>query len=99
MGRIYTHWKGMSDLARTEFDAVLKKDPKFFPAIIGLGDIAFHRQRFYAEFFQFGARRLAHFHFARAQHDVRACFGKPARHLQTDAGGAASDDADMAFKV
>ena len=40
MGRIYTHWKGMSDLARTEFDAVLKKDPKFYPALIGLGDIA-----------------------------------------------------------
>ncbi len=40
MGRIYTHWKGMGDLARTEFDAVLKKDPKFFPALIGLGDIA-----------------------------------------------------------
>lgn len=40
MGRIYTHWKGMSDLAKTEFEAVLKKDPRFFPAIIGLGDVA-----------------------------------------------------------
>ncbi len=40
MGRIYTHWKGMSDLARTEFEAVLKKDPKFYPALIGLGDVA-----------------------------------------------------------
>ncbi len=40
MGRIYTHWKGMSDMARTEFDAVLKKDPKFYPALIGLGDVA-----------------------------------------------------------
>ena len=40
MGRIYTNWKGMSDLARTEFEAVLKKDPKFFPALIGQGDIA-----------------------------------------------------------
>lgn len=40
MGRIYTTWKGMSDLARTEFEAVLKRDPKFFPAIIGLGDVA-----------------------------------------------------------
>ena len=40
MGRIYTNWKGMSDLARTEFEAVLKRDPKFFPALVGQGDIA-----------------------------------------------------------
>lgn len=40
MGRIYTNWKGMSDLARTEFEAVLKRDPKFFPALIGLADVA-----------------------------------------------------------
>jgi Tfp pilus assembly protein PilF len=46
MGRIYTHWKGMSDLARTEFEAVLKKDPKFFPAIIGMGDVARVKQDF-----------------------------------------------------
>lgn len=46
MGRIYTHWKGMSDLARTEFEAVLKKDPKFYPAIIGLGDVARVKQDF-----------------------------------------------------
>ena len=46
MGRIYTHWKGMTDLARTEFEAVLKKDPKFYPAIVGLGDIARVKQDF-----------------------------------------------------
>ena len=40
MGRIYTNWKGMSDLARTEFEAVLKRDPKFYPALIGLADVA-----------------------------------------------------------
>lgn len=40
MGRIYTGWKGMSDLAKTEFETALKRDPKFFPAIIGLGDVA-----------------------------------------------------------
>lgn len=40
MGRIYTTWKSMSDLARTEFEAVLKKDPRFFPALVGLGDVA-----------------------------------------------------------
>ncbi|MFO0596043.1 MAG: tetratricopeptide repeat protein [Myxococcaceae bacterium] len=40
MGRIYTNWKGMSDLARTEFDAILKRDPNFYPAIVGLGDVA-----------------------------------------------------------
>lgn len=40
MGRIYTGWKGMSDLAKAEFDAVLKRDPKFFPALVGLGDVA-----------------------------------------------------------
>ena len=46
MGRIYTNWKGMSDLARTEFEAVLKKDPKFFPALIGQGDIARNKKDF-----------------------------------------------------
>lgn len=46
MGRIYTNWKGMSDLARTEFEAVLKKDAKFFPALVGLGDIARTKQNF-----------------------------------------------------
>lgn len=40
MGRIYTTWKSMSDLARTEFEAVLKRDPQFFPALVGLGDVA-----------------------------------------------------------
>lgn len=40
MGRIYTTWKGMSDLARGEFEAVLKRDPAFFPAKTGLGDVA-----------------------------------------------------------
>jgi tetratricopeptide (TPR) repeat protein len=40
MGRIYTGWKGMSDLARTEFEAVLKRDPNFYPALVGLGDVA-----------------------------------------------------------
>lgn len=40
MGRIYTNWRGMADLARAEFDAVLKKDPKFYPALVGLGDVA-----------------------------------------------------------
>lgn len=40
MGRIYTTWKSMSDLARTEFEAVLKRDPAFYPALVGLGDVA-----------------------------------------------------------
>lgn len=40
MGRIYTSWRGMTDLARTEFEAVLKRDPTFFPALVGLGDVA-----------------------------------------------------------
>ncbi|MGV3619332.1 MAG: tetratricopeptide repeat protein [Archangium sp.] len=40
MGRIYTNWRGMTDMARTEFEAVLKQDPKFFPAVVGLGDVA-----------------------------------------------------------
>jgi tetratricopeptide (TPR) repeat protein len=40
MGRIYTSWKGMGDLARTEFEAVLKRDPTFYPALVGLGDVA-----------------------------------------------------------
>ncbi|MFT3708256.1 MAG: tetratricopeptide repeat protein [Archangium sp.] len=40
MGRIYTTWKSMSDLAKTEFEAVLKRDPNFYPALVGLGDVA-----------------------------------------------------------
>lgn len=40
MGRIYTNWKGMSDMARVEFELVLKRDPRFFPALVGLGDLA-----------------------------------------------------------
>lgn len=40
MGRIYSSWRGMSDLARAEFEAVLKRDPSFYPALIGLGDVA-----------------------------------------------------------
>ena len=40
MGRIYSGWKGMGDLARTEFEGVLKRDPNFFPALVGMGDLA-----------------------------------------------------------
>lgn len=40
MGRIYTNWRGMADLARLEFETILKRDPAFFPAIVGLGDVA-----------------------------------------------------------
>ncbi len=40
IGRIYTSWRGMSDLARAEFEAVLKRDPTFYPALVGLGDVA-----------------------------------------------------------
>lgn len=40
MGRVYIGWKGMTGLAQPEFEAVLKKDPKFFPALVGLGDLA-----------------------------------------------------------
>ncbi len=46
MGRIYTNWKGMSDLAKTEFEAVLKRDPTFYPAVIGLGDVARVKQKY-----------------------------------------------------
>jgi tetratricopeptide (TPR) repeat protein len=38
MGRVYTTWK-MRDQARAEFDAVLKKDPRFSPAISGQADL------------------------------------------------------------
>lgn len=40
MGRIYTGWKGMSDLAKTEFELALKRDPQFYPALVGLADVA-----------------------------------------------------------
>lgn len=40
MGRIYTGWKGMGELAKKEFAAVLERDPKFFPALVGQGDLA-----------------------------------------------------------
>lgn len=39
MGRIYTKWK-MRDQARAEVDGVLKRDPRFYPAIIVAGDLA-----------------------------------------------------------
>lgn len=39
MGRIYTKWK-MGDQARAEVNAVLKRDPKFYPATTVLGDLA-----------------------------------------------------------
>lgn len=39
MGRVYTSWK-MRDQARAEFDLVLKVNPKFYPVLIGLGDLA-----------------------------------------------------------
>lgn len=40
LGRIYIGWKGMADTARAEFELILKKDPRFFPALVGLGDLA-----------------------------------------------------------
>jgi Tfp pilus assembly protein PilF len=39
MGRVFLAWKD-KDSAKKEFDAILKKDPKFYPAIIGLADLA-----------------------------------------------------------
>lgn len=39
MGRVYLSWK-MRDQAKAEFDTVLKKDPKFYPATLGLADLA-----------------------------------------------------------
>jgi tetratricopeptide (TPR) repeat protein len=38
MGRIYTKWK-MVDQARAEVNPVLKRDPKFYPALTVLGDL------------------------------------------------------------
>ncbi len=40
MGRIYTAWK-MKDPARNEYDTILKKAPKFFPALTGLAEVKF----------------------------------------------------------
>ena len=39
MGRIYTKWK-MRDQAKAELELTLKKDPKFYPAMTVLGDLA-----------------------------------------------------------
>ncbi len=39
MGRAYIGWK-MKDKAKTEFDLVLKRDPKFYPALLGLADLS-----------------------------------------------------------
>lgn len=40
MGRAYMGWGKMRDKARTEFETVLKQNPKFYPASIGLADLA-----------------------------------------------------------
>jgi Tfp pilus assembly protein PilF len=42
MGRVYVKWK-MADQARNELNQVLKRDPKFFPALASLGDLASQR--------------------------------------------------------
>ncbi|MBL8920660.1 MAG: tetratricopeptide repeat protein [Myxococcaceae bacterium] len=39
MGRIYVGWK-MRDPAKTSLELALKKDPKFYPALVALGDLA-----------------------------------------------------------
>ncbi len=39
MGRIYTLWK-MRDQAKAELDAALKHHPRFYPAMVALGDLA-----------------------------------------------------------
>lgn len=39
MGRIYTKWK-MRDQAKAEVELTLKRDPKFYPGITVLGDLA-----------------------------------------------------------
>lgn len=39
MGLVYLSWK-MRDQARSAFDLALKLDPTFYPAIVGLGDLA-----------------------------------------------------------
>jgi len=38
MGRVYTVWK-MRDQAVAEFEATLKKDPRFWPAIVGQAEV------------------------------------------------------------
>lgn len=38
MGRVYMKWK-MRDQADGEFNAALKVDPRFYPALVGLGDV------------------------------------------------------------
>ncbi|MBX5480439.1 MAG: tetratricopeptide repeat protein [Myxococcaceae bacterium] len=38
MGRVYGKWK-MKDRALAEFDRVLKADPRFYPALVGKGDV------------------------------------------------------------
>ncbi len=42
MGRVYVKWK-MADQARNELNQVLKRDPKFYPALTSLGDLAAQR--------------------------------------------------------
>jgi tetratricopeptide (TPR) repeat protein len=39
MGLVYVHWK-MRDQAKNEFETALKLDPAFYPALVGLGDLA-----------------------------------------------------------
>jgi predicted Zn-dependent protease len=39
MGQIYALWK-MKDPAKTELETVLKRDPKFYPAMVVQGDLA-----------------------------------------------------------
>lgn len=39
MGRIYLSWK-VKEQAKADFDAALKTDPNFYPAMVGLGDVA-----------------------------------------------------------
>src|SRR4051794_39025258 len=39
MGSVYTLWK-MKDQAKSELDLVLKKDPRFYPAMVTQGDLA-----------------------------------------------------------
>ncbi|MFL5322605.1 MAG: tetratricopeptide repeat protein [Myxococcaceae bacterium] len=39
MGRIYLGWK-LKEQAENDFKAALKTDPKFYPALVGLGEVA-----------------------------------------------------------
>jgi Tfp pilus assembly protein PilF len=39
MGRIYAQW-GMLEQARAEYEAALRLDPRFYPALTGLGQLA-----------------------------------------------------------